>query len=103
MLEQIRNIIYENEIPDNVEVDFENFMSEMQANVDVQDKLMGRPVKYGSRFQLVQQSSKRFLSIRPAETDIVLQAFKNGYTDTQCYELCFSEYPTTFTHFLFEE
>ena len=103
MMEQIKHIIDENEIPDNVEVDFENFISEMQANVDVQNKLMGKPVKYGSRFQLVQQSSKRFLSIRPAETDIVLQTFKNGYTDTQCFELWFSEYPTTFTHFMFEE
>lgn len=61
LLNKMRKIVEEENIPENVNVDFENFMSEMQANVDLQEDFMGEQVKYGAKFQLVQESSKRFL------------------------------------------
>ena len=103
MQDNIRNIISSGFLPEHVNVDYENFRSELETNLSLQDKTMGQEIKYGSKFQLYQHSSKRYLSIKPADDDIVINAFQNGYTDSLCFQICFSEYPSEFTHFTFEE
>jgi hypothetical protein len=86
MLNKVRSDIKKNEIPSNFDIDYLNFMSELQTNVEVQNKLMGEPVGYGSKFQLIQESSKRFLSIKPADIMIVKECFSSGYIDSDCFE-----------------
>ena len=103
MQDNIRNIISSGFLPDNVNVDYENFKSELETNLTLQNKNMGQEIRYGAKFQLYQHSSKRYLSIKPADDDTVINAFENGYTDSLCYQPCFSEYPSEFTHFTFEE
>jgi hypothetical protein len=78
-------------------------MSEMEANVDLQDDFMGKPIKYGSKFQLVQESSKRFLCIHEAKSSDVKKIFNDRYIDSYCFYFGFSEYPSRHTHFSFTE
>lgn len=82
MQTRMRDIIDDESIPEKVDIDFENFMSEMEANVDLQEDFMGKPIKYGGKFQLVQESSKRFVSIREASTKDVKRVFTEGYIDS---------------------
>jgi hypothetical protein len=103
MLKKVKNVINSNKIPDNFDVDYGNFISELQANVDIQNKVMGNSIRYGAKFQLIQESSKRFLSTKPADISSVMNCFKSGYIDNECFEFCFSEHPTSFTHFKFQE
>lgn len=103
MQSKMIGIVEDENIPINVAIDYENFMSEMTANVDLQDDFMGKPVKYGSKFQLVQESSKRFVTILEASNKEVKHIFDEGYIDSYCFKFGFSEYPSSFTHFSFAE
>ena len=104
MTSEMRGIVDGENIPANVEIFYENFMSEMEANVDLQDDVMGKPIKYGSKFQLVQESSKRFVCIHEATNDQVKKIFKDeGYIDSYCFTFGFDEYPSSRTHFSFKE
>ena len=103
LLNKILEIVEDEIIPQNFELDYENFMSEMQDSVDTQDDLMGKPIKYGAKFQLIQESSKRFLCMHETHNDRVKKIFNSNYVDSYCFDLGFSEYPSRLTHFLFEE
>jgi hypothetical protein len=82
LLSKLRKSVTEDNIPPNVNIDYENFISEMEANVDLQEDFMGKPVKYGSKFQLVQESSKRFMCIHEAKNTTVKKIFDDKYIDS---------------------
>lgn len=103
MMSKMRKVVEEENIPINIDIDYENFMSEMEANVDLQYDFMGKPLKYGGKFQLVQESSKRFLSIHESKNSAVKQIFNDRYIDSYCFYFGFSEYPSRFTHFFIKE
>lgn len=103
MQSKMINVIESEKIVPSIDIDYENFMSEMEANVDLQDEVMGKPIKYGVKFQLIQESSKRFLSIKEANVHDVKDIFTEGYTDNYCFFFGFSEYPSKQTHFSFKE
>jgi hypothetical protein len=103
MQTKMLKLLETDKIVPSVDIDYENFMSEMEANIDLQDEVMGKPVKYDAKFQLIQESSKRFLSINESNSYAVKNIFPNGYTDSYCFYFGFSEYPSKQTHFNFKE
>lgn len=103
MQNNIKSIVDKEVLPENVDVDYENFISELESNLEIQKKLMGSELKYGTKFQLYQHSSKRFLCIKPADNHTVTNVFENNYTDSACFQFCFTEYPSSYTHFTFDE
>lgn len=61
MQDRILDIIDQNKIPESVDIDYQNFVSEMESNSIAYNISNKTPVKYGDKFQLYQDSSKRFL------------------------------------------
>jgi hypothetical protein len=81
-MSKIQKAVTEDNIPIKIDIDYENFITEMQANVDLQEDFMGRQVKYGSKFQLVQESSKRFLCIFESKRETVKNIFGDRFIDS---------------------
>jgi len=102
MQDKILGIIEEGTIPANIEIEYENFISEMDSNSTNYDQHYGKSVKFEDSFQLYQDSSKRFLSFDNCKVEEISRMFNNQYSDSQCYFLGFTEYPADNTHFSFE-
>jgi hypothetical protein len=62
MQDKILDIIDDDKLPLNIEIEYENFISEMESNTASYKLNYGKSVKFEDSFQLYQDSSKRFLS-----------------------------------------
>ena len=102
MQDKILDIIEENQVPESIGIDFENFSSEVLSNSMNYQILSGKGVKYEETIQLYQDSSKRYLAFYPRNADDIEKAFSNKFWGDEWYFLGFSEYPGYNTHFKFE-
>ena len=102
MQDNILDIIEEEDIPENIETKYENFVSEINSNTNsfnLNDKLS---VRFGDNIQLYHESSKRFLCFYNEKLEEIKGMFDNHYSDSECFYLGFSEYPADNTHFNFK-
>ncbi|CAI2387002.1 unnamed protein product [Moneuplotes crassus] len=102
MQSKILNIVEEDELGENIEIDYENFISEIDSNTANYNLSMNQSISYGSRIQLYHDSSKRFLCYYNEKLEGIRDAFDNMYADSESFYLGFSEYPAENTHFSFE-
>ena len=102
MQNKILNIVEDDTIPENIQVEFENFTSEVYSNSTNYELSLGKSVKYEETFQLYQDSSKRYLAFYSRSVDDIGKVFSNKFSGDECYYLGFSEYPGYNTHFKFE-
>ena len=103
MQDKILTYIEEDQVPMNIDVEFENFSSEVISNSTNLGIMIGKSVKYEETFQLYQESSKRFLAFFSRSVDNIEKIFANNlFSGDECYYLGFSEYPGSNTHFKFE-
>ena len=102
MQDKILERIYEQQITESIEIDYENFKSEIESNTKSFNINKGKSVKFEHKVQLYHESSKRFLAFYNCKVDEIKRIFKNEYYDSDCYYLGFSEYPSSNTQFSFE-
>ena len=102
MQNKILNIVEEDTVPENIDVEFENFTSEVESNSTNFEISLGKSVKYEQTFQLYQDSSKRYLAFFSRNVDDIERVYSNKFSGDECYYLGFSEYPGYNTHFKFE-
>ena len=62
MQDKILDIVDDDKLPLTIEIEYENFISEMESNTASYKLNYGKSVKFEDTFQLYQDSSKRFLS-----------------------------------------
>ena len=102
MQDKILDVIEEEEIPENIEIDYENFVSEINSNTNSFNLNNELSVRFEDNIQLYHDSSKRFLCFYSEKLDEIKDTFDNQYSDSECFYLGFSEYPADNTHFSFE-
>ena len=102
MQNKILSIVEEDTVPENIDVEFENFTSEVESNSTNYEISLGKSVKYEQTFQLYQDSSKRYLAFFSRNVDDIERVYSNKFSGDECYYLGFSEYPGYNTHFKFE-
>lgn len=61
MQDKILDIIETDDIPGNIEIEYENFISEVESNSAAYQLSSGNSVRFEDTFQLYQDSSKRYL------------------------------------------
>jgi hypothetical protein len=82
MQDKIIDIIGQDKIPDTIEVEYENFVSEMETNSSTFKMSSGKEVRYEDTFQLYQDSSKRFLCYHHCMVDDIKEVFGAKYSDS---------------------
>jgi hypothetical protein len=102
MQDKILSIIDDHTDLVNLEIDFENFTSEINSNTNSYNLSLGQSVRFEEPIQLYHESSKRFVSFNPCKTDEISRHFNDQYCDSECFYLGFSEVPSDNTHFSFE-
>lgn len=102
MQNKILSIIDNQADLDNLEIDYENFTSEIDSNTNAYNQIYGNSIRYDDTIQLYQDSSKRFLCFNSCRADEIKLAFSNKYSDSECFYLGLSEYPSDNTRFSFE-
>ena len=102
MHDKVLSFIEEETIPENIDVEFENFSSEVNSNSSSYSISIGKNVKYEETFQLYQDSSKRFLAFYSRNVKNIDKIFDDKFFGDECYYLGFSDYPGSNTHFKFE-
>ena len=102
MQNKILSMIEEDNIPESIDVEFENFTSEVNSNSSNYNLSLEKYVKYEESFQLYQDSSKRYLAFYPRNVDDIERVYSYSFSGDECYYLGFSEYPGYNTHFNFE-
>ena len=102
MIDKILSIVEDDTIPENIDVEFENFASEVDSNSTNYHISIGKSVKYEETFQLYQDSSKRYLAFYNRNVQNIDKIFDDQFFGDECYYLGFSEYPGSNTHFKFE-
>lgn len=61
MQDKILNTISELIVPESIQSDYDNYMTEIESNLTYQKSKFNTEVKYGESFQLYQNSTKKFL------------------------------------------
>ena len=61
MQDKILDIIETDDTSSNIEIEYENFISEVEANSAAYELSLGNPIRFEDTFQLYQDSSKRYL------------------------------------------
>jgi hypothetical protein len=61
MQDKIIDIVEEDTVPASINIEYENFISEINSNTNTYNLKFGKSVRFEDRFQLYQDSSKRFL------------------------------------------
>jgi hypothetical protein len=102
MQDKILDIIESEVIPHNIDIEYENFISEVESNTTAYNISKDKPVRFEDSFQLYQDSSKRFICFYSCKINEIKKEFKNTYSDSNWYYLGLTEYPGDNTHFSFE-
>ena len=102
MQDKILSIVEDDTIPENIDIEFENFASEVDSNSTNYHISNGKSVKYEETFQLFQDSSKRYLAFYNRNVQNIDRIFDDQFFGDECYYLGFSDYPGSNTHFKFE-
>lgn len=61
MQDKIVDIVDDDTVPKSIDIEYENFVSEMSSNTNTYNLKFGKSVRFEDTFQLYQDSSKRFL------------------------------------------
>lgn len=99
MQQKILDMVEEDGVHENIEIDYENFVSEIDSNTKNYNLSMNQSISFGTNIQLYHDSSKRFLCYYSEKLEEIKEAFDNQYADSESFYLGFSDYPSENTHF----
>jgi hypothetical protein len=95
-------MIGDDKVTENYVEVYENFIAEGEQNIHDYDELLGKPIKYGDKFQLYQVTTRRYMCLHPYSNIVMDKYIQEKSIEGKICIFAYSENPCAQTHFEFE-